>query len=74
MVVDVLLLLGMEHRSGTFCFLVLFFIVWLGASVLSLGYYVVAEARCNWYLLDINIFPLSKKKRLVRQWPREELW
>jgi hypothetical protein len=28
---------------------------------LSLGQCVVAEAGCNWYLLDINIFPLSKK-------------
>jgi hypothetical protein len=24
-------------------------------------YYVVAETGCNWYHLDINIFPLSKK-------------
>jgi hypothetical protein len=34
---------------------------WLCASVLSLGYCIVAEAECNWYLRDINIFPLSKK-------------
>jgi hypothetical protein len=32
----------------------------MGASVLSLEYCVVAEARCNCYLLDINIFHLSK--------------
>jgi hypothetical protein len=28
---------------------------------MSLGYFVVAEARCKWYLYDINIFPLKKK-------------
>jgi hypothetical protein len=33
----------------------------LGASVLSLGYCVVAEVECNWYLLDINVFLLLKK-------------
>jgi hypothetical protein len=26
-----------------------------------LGHYVVAEAGCNWYHLDINIYSLSKK-------------
>jgi hypothetical protein len=26
--------------------------------------YVVAEAGCNWYLLDINIYSLSKKNLL----------
>jgi hypothetical protein len=26
---------------------------------------VVAEAGCNWYHFDINIFPLSKKKESV---------
>lgn len=55
MVVDVLLLLRLEHRRGTFCFLILFFIFWLGASVLPLGYYVVVEGGCNCYLPDINI-------------------
>jgi hypothetical protein len=59
--VNVLLLLGMEHRRGTtFCFLVYFFIFWLDAFVLLLGYCVVVEAMCNWYLLDINIFLLLK--------------
>jgi hypothetical protein len=29
---------------------------------LLLGHCVVAEAACNWYLLDINIYSLSKKK------------
>jgi hypothetical protein len=44
-----------------FYFLVLLFF-WLCTSVLLLGYCVVAEAECNWYLCDINIFLLSKKK------------
>jgi hypothetical protein len=26
-----------------------------------IGKYVVAEAGCNWYLLDINIYSLTKK-------------
>jgi hypothetical protein len=29
---------------------------------LPLGHCVVAEAGCNWYHLDINIYSLSKKK------------
>jgi hypothetical protein len=29
---------------------------------MPLGYDVVAEAGCNWYLNDINICSLSKKK------------
>jgi len=37
------------------------FVVGLCASVMSLGHFVVAEVRCNWYLRDINIFLLSKK-------------
>jgi hypothetical protein len=32
----------------------------LCASVLPLGHCVVAEAGCNWYRLDINIYSLSK--------------
>jgi hypothetical protein len=27
---------------------------------MSLGHCIVAEAECNWYLLDINICSLSK--------------
>jgi hypothetical protein len=30
---------------------------------MSLGHDVVAEAGRNWYLIDINIFSLSKKMR-----------
>jgi hypothetical protein len=29
---------------------------------LPLGHCVVAEAGCNWYRLDINIYSLSKKR------------
>jgi hypothetical protein len=31
------------------------------ASIMPLGHCVVAKARCNWYLRDINIYSLSKK-------------
>jgi hypothetical protein len=51
-------------RTGTLTgllFFSFFFSFWLCASVLPLGYCVVAEAGCNWYLHDINIFLLSKK-------------
>jgi hypothetical protein len=34
-------------------------------SVLSLGHCVVAETGCNWYLLDINIYSLSKKNLIT---------
>jgi hypothetical protein len=36
----------------------LFFFVGLCASVISLGYFVIPESECNWYLCDINIFSL----------------
>jgi hypothetical protein len=32
---------------------------------MPVGYCVVGEARCNWYLLDINIYSLSKKSRAM---------
>ena len=47
--------------AGLFYFCNSYFIFWLCASILPLGHCVVAEAECNWYLRDINIFPLSKK-------------
>jgi hypothetical protein len=50
---------GVPQRG--FSFLSLFFIFWLGASVLPLGYCVVAEAGCNWYL-SILIYSLYQKK------------
>jgi hypothetical protein len=58
--VDVLLLLGLEYHSETFVFLV-FFLFWMSASVLPLGYCIVAEAGCNLYL-SILIYSLYKKK------------
>jgi hypothetical protein len=43
-----LLLLGLDHHSESFIFLVSFsFLFWLCASVLPLGYCVVADARYN---------------------------
>ena len=30
----------------------------------TVGYYVVAEAGCNWYHRDINIYSLSNKKKI----------
>jgi hypothetical protein len=59
----VLMLQGIYHCSGAFSFSVILFFL-LCASVLPLGHYVVAEAGCNWYHLDINIYFLSKKNRL----------
>jgi hypothetical protein len=32
---------------------------------MPLGHDVVAEARCNWYLRDINICSLSRKNSLI---------
>jgi hypothetical protein len=61
----VLLLQGMNHSIGTFLFCNSSFFFWLCASVLPLGHYVIAEAGCNWYPLDINIYSLSKKKKRV---------
>jgi hypothetical protein len=57
----VLLLQGIYHCSGPFSFSVILLFFWLCASVLPLGHCVVAEAGCNWYRLDINIYSLSKK-------------
>jgi hypothetical protein len=39
-------------------FSLILFYFWLCASLMSFGYIVGVEARCNWYLHDINIFPL----------------
>jgi hypothetical protein len=51
-----MLLQGIDHCSGTFLFHNFSFIFWLCASIMSLGHCVVADARCNWYLHDINIY------------------
>jgi hypothetical protein len=48
--------------SGLFFFCNSSFFFWLCASAVPLGQCVVAEAGCNWYLRDINIYSLSKKK------------
>jgi hypothetical protein len=45
--VDVLLLLQLERRSGTFLFLIFIFYFLAEASLLTLGYCVVAKDRCN---------------------------
>jgi hypothetical protein len=58
-----LLLLGLEYH--VFFFLVSFVFFWLGASVLPLGYCVVAEAECNWYL-SILIYSLYKKIPVIK--------
>jgi hypothetical protein len=47
-----------------FCNFSLFF--WLCASFMPLGYDVVAEAGCNWYIHDINICSLSKNLLLCK--------
>jgi hypothetical protein len=65
----VLQLQGFDHRSEIFCFLFVFslFVIGLCVFVISLGYFVFAEARCNWYLQNINICSLSKKRLPSRQ-------
>ena len=57
-----LLLQGTDHCSGTFLFCNSSSFSGLCASVWPLGKHVVAEAVYNWYLRDINIYSLSKKK------------
>jgi hypothetical protein len=37
------------------------------ASVLPLGYCVVAEPGCNWYYSDINIYSLLKNIQLLQR-------
>jgi hypothetical protein len=61
----VLLLRGNYHCSWTFLFYCnSSFLFGLCTSILPLGYCVVTETGCNWYLLDINIYSLSNKKML----------
>jgi hypothetical protein len=55
---DKLLLLGTQTRGSFFFFF--FFVCILDVSTCS-WHYVVAEAGCNWYPININIFALSKK-------------
>jgi hypothetical protein len=60
--VDVLLLLGPRYCSGTFVLSFIFFF-WLCASVVPLGWSVVAETGCNWYLLILIYFFYRKIER-----------
>jgi hypothetical protein len=71
------LLQGIDHCSGTFLFCISSSVFWLCASVMPLGHFVIVEARCNWYLPDINIYSLSKNEhpmsflggsRSTKQW------
>jgi hypothetical protein len=62
--VFVLLLREIDHCSGAFSFYVILLLFWLCASIMLLGHCFVAEARCNWYLFYINVFPLSEKKSM----------
>jgi hypothetical protein len=55
LVVDVLLLLGLEYHSGFF-FHTFFFFFWLFASVLPLVYCVVADVGYYWYILILIYF------------------
>jgi hypothetical protein len=50
-----------DHCTRSFVFSSSYFYCRFGASVMSLGNFVVVEARCNQYLGDINIFSLLKK-------------
>ena len=63
LVVVALLLQELELCSGTFLFFFSILLFWLCASVGPFGFGVVAEAGCNWYLHDINIYSLSKKNQ-----------
>jgi hypothetical protein len=54
----VVLVLLLQGTDQDFSFLQFIFLFWLCASAMPLGYFVVAVARCNWYLLDINIYSL----------------
>jgi hypothetical protein len=60
------LIQGLDHCSGTFFYVILLSFFWLCASIVPLGHYVVAEAGCNWYHLDINIYSLSKNLLAIK--------
>jgi len=66
--VRVLLLRVIDHRgrvifSFSFLFSLFFFV--FGRVILDIfKHHVGAEAGCNWYLLDINIFPFKKIQKL----------
>jgi hypothetical protein len=56
----VLLFQVFDLYSGTF--FCISFLFWLCAFFMPLGHDVIAEAGCNWYLRDINICSLLKKR------------
>ena len=62
-----LLLRGVGRCGGIFLFFFLSFNfpIWLCASWISLCHLVGADAGCNSYLRDINIFPFLKKRQDV---------
>jgi hypothetical protein len=51
-----------HHRDEVFVFIFSLFYFFLAVCIRDVFRYLVgAEAGCNWYLHDINIFSLSKK-------------
>jgi hypothetical protein len=58
--VDVLLLQRLEYTVAGLFYVLVFPFFWSCASVLPLGYCVVAEAGYNWYL-SILIYSLYQK-------------
>ena len=57
-----------DHRSRVF-FLLFFLFSFLAMCILdAFEHFVGTERGCNWYLRDINIFPLSKKWDHQRAW------
>jgi len=58
----VLLLRVIDHRCKDIFSVFSHFLLFLVVCILDVFKHPVgAEAGCNWYLLDINIFPFSKK-------------
>jgi hypothetical protein len=57
-----------DHYSEPFCFCIFFSFFLLYASVLPLGNTAVVETKCNLYLRDINIFPLTKNETSLHAW------
>jgi hypothetical protein len=53
------LLQEIDHCSGIFLFDNSSYF-WLCVSIMPLEHCVIAEAGCNWYLININMFPLLK--------------
>jgi hypothetical protein len=43
-------------------FLILHFVIGMCPSVIYVGYFIIVEADCNWYLYFILIYSLCPKK------------